>query len=712
MVRVLVGADRQDLRDALVGLEGQQVRHVLALRVASPLGDLVGLSAVDAPQVGEEQQPVVGGGDEEVLHHVAAAQLGAPHPLAAALLGAVVVGAGALGEAVAGDGDDHVLLGDQILHGHLAVEGEDRRAALVAELVDDLGQLLRDDRPLALGLVQDVAQVVHARFELGVLIEDLLALQGGQAPQLQRQDGVGLDGVDVEQVDEPGPRLVDGGGAADQGDDLVEGVEGLEVALQDVQALHGLAQPEARAPHDHVDLVGDPVADEPVDGQGARHPVDQGQHVRGEVLLQGRALVQVVEDDLGDGVAFEDDDEALARAPGGLVADVGDPLDLAVAHQLRDLVGQVVGVDLVGELGDHQALAALDLLDADDGALGDGAASRAVGVLDALVAQDGGAGGEVGAGDEFEERLQQFLAGGSGVVEGPLDAAGQLAQVVRGDARGHADRDALGPVGQQIGEAGGQDGRLLVAPVVVVLEVDALLVDVAHHLHGQGRHLALRVPGGGGSQVAGGAEVSLPGHQGVAQGPGLHEAGQGVVDRRVPVRVVVAHDLADDAGGLGEGRGGAVAAVVHGVQDAPVNGFEAVAHVGQGAPDDDAHRVVQVGALHLLLQVDLADALGVRDVPRVGGSLVAHVVPSFVLRPRGQRPVAEPLVMGQMSRKRTSVALRWMKVRRLSTSSPMRMVKVSSASAASSRVTCLRIRCSGSIVVSHSSWSFISPRPL
>ena len=42
-----------------------------------------------------------------------------------------------------------------------------------------------------------------------MLIEDLLALQGGQAPQLQRQDGVGLDGVDVEQVDEPGPRLVD-----------------------------------------------------------------------------------------------------------------------------------------------------------------------------------------------------------------------------------------------------------------------------------------------------------------------------------------------------------------------------------------------------------------------------------------------------------------------------------------------------------------------
>ena len=41
----------------------------------------------------------------------------------------------------------------------------------------------------------------------------------------------------------------------------------------------------------------------------------------------------------------------------------------------------------------------------------------------------------------------------------------------------------------------------------------------------------------------------------------------------------------------------------------------------------------------------------------------------------------------QMSRKRTSLALRWMNERRCSTSSPMRMVNISSAIAASSRVT-------------------------
>ena len=646
------------------------------------------------------------GRDEEVFDHVVAAQLGAAHALAAALLRAVVVRAGALGEAVAGDGDDDVLFGDEVFHRHFPVEGEDAGAALVAELVDDFAEFGGDDGALALGLGENVVEVVDAGLEFGMLVHDLLAFEGGQATQLEGQDCVGLDGVHVEQVDQAGAGLVDGGGAADEGDDLVEGVEGLQVAFEDVQAFEGLAQAELRAAHDDVHLVGDPVADEAVDGQGAGYAVDEREHVGGEVLLQAGALVEVVEDDLGDGVALEDDDEALAGTAGGFVADVGDAADLSVAHELGDLVGEVVGVDLVGQFGDDEALAALDFLDVDDGALRDGAAAGAVGVFDALVAQDGGAGGEVGSGDELEECFEEFFARGLGVVEGPLDAACEFAQVVGRDARGHADGDAFGAVGQQVGEAGGQDGGFLVAAVVVVLEIDAFFVDVADHFHGQGRHLALGVTGGCGAQVAGGAEVTLAGDEGVAQRPGLHEAREGVVDRGVAVGVVVTHDLADDAGGLGERGGGAVSAVVHGVQDATVDGLEAVAHVGQGASDDDAHRVVEVGALHLFLQVDLADALGVRDVPRVSSLLVAHVFPYVVSArsgPFGTRPGLGWSWFCQMSRKRTSVALRWMKVRRRSTSSPMRIVKVSSASAASSRVTCLRIRCSGSMVVSHSS---------
>ena len=79
---------------------------------------------------------------------------------------------------------------------------------------------------------------------------------------------------------------------------------------------------------------------------------------------------------------------------------------------------------------------------------------------------------------------------------------------------------------------------------------------------------------------------------------------------RVAVGVVLAHDVADDAGALPVGPAGLQAHLVHGEEHAAVRGLQAVADVGQGAADDDGHRVVHVGLAHL-----------VRDV---GGDLVVR----------------------------------------------------------------------------------------
>ena len=586
---------------------------MLAAGVARRLRQLVRLGAVDPAVVGEEQDPLVRGGGEEVLHHVVGPQGGAAHALASALLRPVLVGAGALGVAAAGDRDDHVLLGDQVLHGHVPVEGHDLGAAVVAVLVDDLGQLLGDQLALAGVRGQDRVVLVDERGQAVVLLHDLLALQGGQAAQLQAQDRVGLHAVDVQQLHQARAGLVGVGRATDQGDDLVQRIQRLEVAAVDVDLLLGLAQAEAGAADDDVDLVLDPLAHEHVDRQGARHAVDQRQHVRGEVLLQLRVLVEVVEHHLGDGVALEHEHEALAGAARGLIADVGDALQLAQLDLLGDLAGQRIGVDLVRQLGDDQAHAPADLLRGDDGALGDRAAARAVGVLDALLAQDRRAGREVGALDAREARVQQLLLRGLVVRQQPLGGVGHLAQVVRRDVRGHADGDAGRPVDQQVREARGQDGRLLQGAVIVVAHVDGVLVDPAHQLDGQRRHLALGVTVRGGAVVAGRAEVALAEDQRVAHVPRLDQAHHGVVDRAVAVRVVVAHHVADDLRALGERALGAVAAVVHAVDDAAVDRLEAVPHVREGAVHDHAHRVVEEGSLHLLVEVDLRDVVALVD---------------------------------------------------------------------------------------------------
>ncbi len=312
----------------------------------------------------------------------------------------------------------------------------------------------------------------------------------------------------------------------------------------------------------------------------------------------------------------------------------------------------------------------------------DRAAARAVHVLDALGADDEAVGREVGALDALHQRLEQLLARRVGVLERPLGALGDLAQVVRRDVGGHADRDAGRAVDQQVRDARRQDRRLLRAAVVVGREVDGLLVDVAHHLHRDRRELALGVPHRGRAVVARRAEVALARDHRRAHDPRLRQAHEGVVDRGVAVRVVLTHDVTDDAAALVEAAVGAVAAVVHRVEHAAVHRLEAVAHVGQRTRDDDAHGVVDVRALHLVLQLD-----GSMRSAAIGVSVTGV---SFVRVSRGRwLPGASTTEWsrGQMSRKRTSLALRWMNERRCSTSSPMRIVKISSATAASSRVT-------------------------
>jgi hypothetical protein len=108
--------------------------------------------------------------------------------LAAAALRAVEVALGPLGVAGAGDGDDDLLLGDEVLHRHVAVVGHELRAPVVAVLLHDLGELVADDLPLPLGGVEDRLQVGDARLDLGQLVEDPLPLQRRQPAQLQVED--------------------------------------------------------------------------------------------------------------------------------------------------------------------------------------------------------------------------------------------------------------------------------------------------------------------------------------------------------------------------------------------------------------------------------------------------------------------------------------------------------------------------------------------
>ena len=225
-------------------------------------------------------------------------------------------------------------------------------------------------------------------------------------------------------------------------------------------------------------------------------------------------------------------------------------------------------------------------------------------MADVGLAEDEAAGGEVGALDVLEDEVE--VGAGLGFFFGDEGDAGvdDFGEVVRRDVGGHADGDAGDAVDDEVGDARGQDGGLEGGLVVVGGEVDGVGVDVGEHFAGDAGEAGLGVTHGGGWVAVDGAEVALAVDHGVAQGEGLGEADHGVVDGGVAVGMVVAHDVADDLGGLGVLLVELEAHLLHAVEDAAVDGLEAVADVGQGAADDDRHGVVEVGAAHLVFNVD------------------------------------------------------------------------------------------------------------
>src|SRR5690606_25817868 len=76
----------------------------------------------------------------------------------------------------------------------------------------------------------------------------------------------------------------------------------------------------------------------------------------------------------------------------------------------------------------------------------------------------------------------------------------------------------------------------------------------------------------------------------VSHGERLRNADERIVDRAVTMRVIFTHDIAHDRGALAMLRVGGNVLLPHRVEDAPLDGLEAVADVRQGSRGDDRQR--------------------------------------------------------------------------------------------------------------------------
>ncbi len=254
---------------------------------------------------------MMGAGDEHLVDDVVFFEVDAGNALAAALLGAIRLDRDALDVAGVGDGDNHVLVGDEVLNVEVLLGAGDLGATLVAELAGDLAHLLLDHAENLLLMRKQVLVVGNRAAQALELLLDLVALQAGQTAELHLKDGRGLFGAEPKALDEAAAGLGVRLRGADDGNDLVDMVEGHEVALKNVRAGLGLLEVEAGAAGHHVDLVVDVVLQHLAQRQALGDAVDQREVVRAEGGLQRGVLIQVVEHDL------RDDAPAASRAATG-----------------------------------------------------------------------------------------------------------------------------------------------------------------------------------------------------------------------------------------------------------------------------------------------------------------------------------------------------------------------------------------------------------
>ena len=420
------------------------------------------------------------------------------------------------------------------------------------------------------------------------LVGQLLSLQAGEPNEPHGQNRVRLPLAQRERLPQRAAGRRGGLGSADDLDDLVDIVQCEEKPLDDVLAILGLAEVVRGSAPDHGEPVVDPRSEDVPQVEFLGPAIDEGKHDDAERVAELRLLEQRGDDLVGLGVALEFDHEPDAVAV-GFIAQIGDRVRPPRPHEACDLFDHPRFVHLVRELGhDKRTLSEPPLLQVDARAHVDPASSGAVGGLDAGPAPDVAAGREVGPGQAGEQLVEAACR----VRDEMVDHVEEFHGVVRRNLGGHADRDPVAAVEQEVRKAAGEHVGFGQPPVEVRPHVDGVALDVVEQVDGQRRQPHLGIAVGGRRVPVDRTEIALTIDERVTKREVLHHAHHRVVDGPVPVRMVSAEHVAHDRGAL-LGRPRRVQPLLpHRIQDPAMNRLQAVARVRQRPLHDHAHRVV------------------------------------------------------------------------------------------------------------------------
>ena len=295
--------------------------------------------------------------------------------------------------------------------------------------------------------------------------------------------------------------------------------------------------------------------------------------------------IQVIEYDVAV-LSLLDDNHNAHTVFVGLVAQIGDARQLLIPNQSRDGFEEQRLVDAIRQFGQHnEFIAFFRRFYLRARAHCDAAATGRVSRVNAAAPHDETGGREIGTGQVF----YQFVNLNVGVVQTRERGVNNFGQVVRRNIGRHTNRDTRRTVDQQVRHARRQNNGLALGIVVVRGEINGFFVQVGQQFVRDTRQTHFGVAHRRRRVAVDRTEVTLPAHQRVTQGERLNHAHYRVVDCGVAVRMIFTNNVTDDARGFFIRLVVIVFQFAHREQGATMNRLKAIANIGQGAPDNDAH---------------------------------------------------------------------------------------------------------------------------
>ena len=270
--------------------------------------------------------------------------------------------------------------------------------------------------------------------------------------------------------------------------------------------------------------------------------VNESEHDDTERFLQLGMLVQLIEDNVGIGIAAKLDDDTHPFAV-AFVSKVGDAFYHFIANEFGDLFDKACFVDLIRDLCNDDAVFAVGhLFDVAFGTHLDRTAACHICLMDAVAAEDHGTRREIGTLKLRHELGDRDI----GIVNFHDDRIDDLTHVVRRNIRCHTDCDTRRAVDEKARDLRREDARFGERFVIVRYEGNGIFLNIGKHCFCYARHTDFCITHCCRAVTVDRTEVAVTVYEHIARREVLCQADGSIVYRSVTVRMVLTEYFPDD----------------------------------------------------------------------------------------------------------------------------------------------------------------------